>query len=268
MVNPKEAISLLKDQLEKNSHVVALVSVGSHAREDIYIASKFSDMEAYIVVRDNQTDELEKQLPEIVKKIGPIIFYYKNQVAGFSTVFEDLFRLELPVVKESDLASVFSRPKAQPVKVLIDKTNGKLEEALKNRPESLDFETLFINRTTDFWYMATLAVQYYKKGEFYNSRSALQFLQSALIKLFELLKDPKILLLESNKRIEQFLSSEQIELLREVSPSYNNEQIKQALQKIIDIFPQTAKQVAEKYHYDYNPEIEENIKPKLKELLK
>lgn len=266
MKDPQEIISALKVELEKNPKVVALVLAGSYARETVYKADPYSDMEMYVVVEDDQKEDLESKLPEIVNNLGKIIFSYQNLWAGFSTVFENLFRLELPVVKRSDILSAFSRPKAQEVKIIFDKSDGELEKVLEKRPESLDFEKVFQEQITHFWYMAILAVQYFKKGEIYNSRSALGILQSSLIKLFEMLQDPNILLLETNKRVEQFLSVKQLEFLKKLSPAYDQEQIRSTLLEILDVFAQTTKEVAEKYQYKYDQEIETKIRPKLEAL--
>lgn len=268
MSNPQKIIASLVNILGKNPYVLGLVLVGSQARGKVYTASKHSDMEAYIIVKDENVEIFEKQLPDIVSKLGKVIFSYKNRWAGFSTVFEDLFRLELPIAKLSELSSVFSRPKAQTVKVLIDKTNRELEKALTNRPETIDFQKLFEERVLDFWYMVVATMQYYKNGELWDSRSGLQVLLSSLIKLMELLQDQDILLLETNKRVEQFLSDEQINLLKRVVPSYDKKQIGHSLKEIIEIFSDISKKVASKYHYSYRKDIENEIKQKLKDLLK
>lgn len=267
MANPANIIKQLVQQLDKNPLVLGFVLVGSQARENIYVADQYSDLEAYIIVRDKNIENLERQLPDLVSKLDQVIFSYKNRWAGFSTVFEDLFRLELPIAKQSELSSVFSRPKAQVVKILIDKTNGQLKKALNDRPKSIDYQQLFQDKVEDFWYMVIVAVQYYKKGEVYNSRNAVQILISSLIKLLELLQDPKIVLLETNKRIEQFLSVEQIVFLKEVSPAYDNKQIRQSLRRIINIFSDISKEVADKYDYQYRKDIEDKIKPKLLDFL-
>lgn len=266
-MNPAQLIEKLTKELSNSNLVKAFVLVGSQARETVYKASEYSDAEAYIVVNDEDVEEIEKQLPQVVRKLGKIIFSYKNQWAGFSTVFDTLLRLELPIAKLSELESIFSRPKPQEVKILFDKTNGKLEEALDNRPETIDFEKLFQDKVIDFWYMLILGVQYYKKGEIWNSRSVLQILQSSLIKLFELLNNPSILLLETNKRVEQFLTKEQIELLREVSPSFDEKSIHFALKRIPEIFSKVSTQIEDKYHFTYNKQIGKAVKTKLLEII-
>ncbi len=267
MIQPSKLISKLTKELEDNPLVVGFVLVGSQAREDAYLASKYSDLEAYIIVSDGSIKKVESQLAGIVNKLGKVIFSYKNRWAGFSTVFEDLFRLELPIVDESNIANVFSRPKAQTVEVLIDKTNGKLQKALDNRPETLDFQSIFQFQVTDFWYMAIVATQYWKKGEFYNARSALSIITSSLIVLFELLNEPSILLLETNKRIEKFLTSKQIKTFEQITAAYDRNGIKLALKSILDIFSKTSEQVSKKYGYTYLENVEHEIKPKLTDLL-
>lgn len=267
MITPKNIISSLTAVLNKDSRVVGLVLVGSQSRKKIYIATLYSDMEAYIVVRHHKIADFKKELPKIVSRLGDVVFSYDNRWAGFSTIFNNLFRLELPLIKISDLSPLYSRPKSQPVKILIDKTGGMLKEVTKRQPKSIDYQKEFQETFSDFWYMMTVSVQYFKKGEIYNAREALSINTSSLIKFLELLNDPTTLLLERNKMIEKFLTEEQITLLKEVSPAYNFQEIKQSLKKIMDIFSNVANKIKEKYKYSYNIDMENRIKPKLLQLL-
>lgn len=266
----KNLILSLKQQLDNNPLIIGLILVGSLARSktDIYRSDKFSDLEAYVIVKNENVEKIEEELVLIVKKLGKVIFSYKNRWSGFSTVFDDLFRLELPVIKESEIPAVFSRPKAQPVKVLIDKTNGKLEESFAKRPKNIDLEKLFRYEVDDFWYMSIVASQYYKRGELYNTKSALHITTSSLIKFFEMLQDPKILLLETNKRIEQFLSKEQLSIIAELTPPYDKKAIGNGLIRSFDVFLNISKEISQKYGYDYNQTKELEIRKKLLDLLK
>ncbi len=267
MIKPRQLIVELKSHLEKNPLVLGLVLVGSYAREDIYNATKYSDIEAYIIVKDRNYKKLEKKLPELVKRMGNVIFSYNNRWAGFSTLYENLLRLELPIVKLSELSSVFSRPKSQTVKILIDNTNGKLQDILDSRTENLDFEKLFKYEIEDSWYMLTAGAQYFKKGELFNAKNVLQIFQSSLIKLFELLETPDALLLESNKRVEQFLNKDQLKILKDLNPNYDYIEIKKSLLKAFDSLLEITEKVSRKYKYKYNRDLEEKIKPKIKSLL-
>ncbi|MDD5147337.1 MAG: aminoglycoside 6-adenylyltransferase [Candidatus Daviesbacteria bacterium] len=266
MINPKALIEGLTEEFSQNPLVLAFTLVGSQAREDSYKAAKYSDMEAYVITKDEDAEKLEKELPDLVKKFGKVLFSFKHQI-GFVTVYDDLFRLELPVIKLSQLKSLFSRPEAQVVSVLIDRIEGELEKVLHSRPETIDYAQAFADKITNFWYWQILGVQYFKKGEIYNTRGILNIHASALIKLFELLNNPLILLLETNKRIEQSLTKEQLKLLKEVTPAYNSGQIKKSLEKVMDIFSETAKAIKEKYGYSYDENLESTVRPKLLDLL-
>ena len=266
MPQPKSIIDGLTKAFLNNSSVMAFTLVGSQAREDKYKATKQSDMEAYIITKDEDAEKVEQELPSLVGKFGNVLFSFKHQI-GLVAVYDDLFRLELPVIKQSAIVSLFSRPKAQTVKVLIDKTSGELGKILNNRPESIDFAHEFEDKVINFWYWQILAIQYFIKGEVYNTRAVLNIHASTLIKLFELLNNPNILLLETNKRIEQFLSEDQLFLLKEITPAYNLEQIRQSLKKVMKTFPEVFKKVKEKYQYSYDESLEEKVKPKLLILL-
>lgn len=267
MTEHNKLLKQLQSEFEQNPLVKAFVLVGSQARDDTYKATKYSDMEAYVLTEDENADTLEKQLPELLQKTGTVLFSFKHAI-GFVAVYDDLFRLELPVIKMSGLEGLFNRPKAQVVKTLIDKTDGRLEEILDKRPNEVDYAKEFSDKVTNFWFWQILAVQYFKKGEHYNTRAVMGIHASVLIWMFELLNDPKILLLETNKRIEQFLKPEQLSEIKKVTPAYDSEKIELALLDVMEIFSKTAKKIAEKYKYDYDEDIGLKVRPLVLELLK
>lgn len=266
MTEPNQLILKLKVKLENDPDVLAFVLVGSQARETIYKAGQFSDLEAFIVVKDEDTGRMEKKLPEIAGSLWEVLFSFKHQI-GFVAVYDDLLRVELPVIKQSDMRSIFRRPKTQEVKILIDKTNGQLKEILNKRPNTINYKKLFRDIVVNFWYWQIIGVQYFKKGELYNTRAILNIHASALIKLFELLNNPEILLLETNKRVEEFLTQDQLSQLRSVTPSYNKYEIKKALEIAMIIFPNVFDQIENKYRYDYVKNIEKKIKPEILKLM-
>lgn len=266
MPEVNKVLNDLKGKLGQLPEVLAFVLVGSQARESIYLASDYSDLEAYIIVKNNGVDNIKGHLPNLTSSLGKVLFSFNHQV-GFVTVYDNLFRLELPVVKLSELPSIFNRPKAQTVKTLFDKTEGVLQKALDKRKDKIDYAKLFQNLYTNFWYWQIIGVQYFKKGEIYNTRAILNIHASALIKLAELLNNPEILLLESNKRVEHFLTEEQLNQLKNITPRYHKNEIKKALKATMDIFPLMFKQVNNMYGYKYDESIEEKVKPKLLELL-
>lgn len=266
MLTPEEIIEKLTIELLKIPSVVAFTLIGSRARDSVYSATKDSDLEAYVVAKDDGVADVEQKLTNILNEYGKILFSFKHDI-GFMAIYENLFRIEIPVIKESEIKSLFTRPKAQTVKVLIDKTNGKLETVLSTRPETIDFAKAFEDKVINFWNWQIIGAQYFKKGEVYNTRAILNIHASALIKLFELLNDPNILLLETNKRIEQFLTDDQLEVLVEIAPSYNKSQIEKSLLRAMEIFPVVFKDIKEKYGYSYDESLEKKVKLKVAELL-
>lgn len=266
MTDPNAVIAQLKAEFGQNSLVTAFILIGSQARETIYEASQYSDLEAIIVAKDENTQTIELELPNLVSKFGPILFSFKHDI-GFVAVYDDLFRIELPVIKLSEMKSVFSRPKTQEVKILIDKTGGKLEKILAKRPESIDYKELFKDKVINFWYWQIIGVQYFRKGELYNTRAILNIHASALIKLFELLNNPRLLLLEANKRVEEFLTGDQLSQLKDITPGYHKYEIEKALRIAMTIFPVVFNQISNKYKYSYDENLEKKVKPGILKLL-
>ena len=267
MTNPQRLINQLVTEFEDNQSILGFVLVGSQARESIYKATEYSDLEAYLIVKDERVEEVEQSLLGTVHKLGNILFSFKHQI-GFVAVYDDLFRIELPVVRLSEIAAAFTRPKAQTIRVLIDRTEGQLENVLNSRPEQVDYADQFASWITNFWYWQIIGVQYYKKGELYNTRAILHIHSSTLIKLFELYNDPDILLLESNKRVEQFLTKEQLEKISLVTPAYNEKQIEDSLREVMVIYSEIARSIKGKYGYSYNEKIEQDVKPRILDILK
>lgn len=266
MIDPKNIIKKLTIELQKVPSVVAFTLVGSRARDTIYKATKDSDLEAYVVSKDDDVTKVEKELTNILNGFGKILFSFKHDI-GFMAIYENLFRIEIPVIKESEIKSLYNRPKAQTVKVLIDNTNGKLTSILDARPKTIDFAKAFEDKVTNFWNWQIIGAQYFKKGEVYNTRAILNIHASTLIKLFELLNDPNILLLETNKRIEQFLNDDQLKILGEITPAYDKSEIEKSLMRVMEIFPLIFKDIQKKYGYNYDESLEIKVKPRVTDLL-
>lgn len=266
MFTPQEIVKDLVKVFDQDSRILAFTLVGSQAREDVYKSTKHSDLEAFIVVDDSNIEKIESELPSIYSKYGQILFSFKHDI-GFMAIYDNLFRIETPVIGISDIKGLFNRPKSQVVKVLIDKTEGKLDDILNSRPLTIDYEKIFKDKVVNFWNWNIIGAQYLKKGELYNSRAVLNIQSSTLVKLFELLNNPEILLLEPNKRIEQFLNEDQIEILSKLTPSYDSTQIEKALKEAMEIFPKVFSDIKQKYGYEYDVQLEKIVKPRIESLL-
>lgn len=262
-----EIISQIKKILEKDNRVVALVLVGSWARKTGYKASSFSDIEMYIFVKDKSFGDFKKDLESLPSKVGNVIFSYNNQWVGFSAVFEDLQRVELPLVKISEAKKILSRPIQQEVKVLFDR-GGAIERILKTRPKSIDYSSFFKNQYEDFWYMAIYTAQATGKGEYWLARQAMSVsLHPIIIRLMELYLKPEVVNLEDRKRIEEVLPEYNLGVLKEISSIYYKQSIVESFSKTLKVFSRVVRDAADKQSFTYNKRKEEKIFSKIEFLL-
>ena len=153
------------------------------------------------------------------------------------------------------------------MKVLVDKTDGKLDKILTSRPDEINYAKEFKNKVVNFWFWQILAVQYFKKGEIYNARAVMNIHASVLIWMFELINNPKILLLETNKRIEQFLTPEQLVYISDITPANNSKAVYSSITKVTKIFLDTITEIKNKYGYEFDESLEKKLQPKLQSLL-
>jgi predicted nucleotidyltransferase len=262
-----EIINKIKKILEKDNRVVALVLVGSQARKTGYKASSFSDIEMYIFVKDKTFGGFKKDLESLPSKVGNAIFTYNNQWAGFSGVFENLQRLELPLIKISEAKNILSRPIQQEVKVLFDKGES-IEKILKTRPKSIDCASFFKNQYEDFWYMAIYTAQAIGKGEYWLARQAMSVsLHPIIIRLMELYLKPEVVNLEDRKRIEEVLSDGYLEILKEISSAYDKQSIVESFQKTLKAFSKVVRETADKQSFIYDEKKDQEIFSKIDSLI-
>lgn len=189
------------------------------------------------------------------------------QWAGFSAVFENLQRLELPLIKISEAKNILSRPIQQEVKVLFDR-GGAIGKILNTRPKSINYVSFFKNQYEDFWYMAIYTAQAIGKGEYWLARQAMSVsLHPIIIRLMELYLNPKVLNLEDRKRIEEVLSDGYLEILKEISSFYDKQSIVESFRKTLNVFSKVVRDTADKQSLTYDKKKEEGIYSKIKSLL-
>lgn len=270
-MNTDRVDALLGDitkRLESTPDVRALVLAGSRVKDSAYASSVHSDAEAYIVVRDGTKEKTERMLQVLLADTGDVLLIYRNAWAGTSALYSDLFRLELPVITESDMKSVFSRPKAQAVEILLDRTDGKLQKILDSRPISVDFKKDYIRTTEDAWYMLVVACQYYAKGEYWNARHAMEaVLIPRLIRLMQTESHPEALNLEPHKRLEQYLTGKQLEILRTLSVGYDKAAIRRSLLEYLRLLPGISRKAAAATGSRYDGSLPRELSEKLRILL-
>lgn len=267
-MSPLQQINKVKELFLNDKRVTASILVGSYARKTIYKATIYSDIEIYVFVRDKVFDEFKKDLKKLPPKIGKVIFYYSNQWAGFSMVFKNLQRLELPLVKLSEAKIILSRPVQQEIKVLFDKSKT-LNKIIKNRPISINYKVFFKSQYQDFWYMATYTAQAIAKGEYWLARQAMSVsLHPIIIRLLYLHTNPQALNLEDRKRIEEILPKNGLKILKDISSNYDKDPILKSFLKTLGIFSIAVDKIVQKQKFNYDKKKEEEIFSKIKYLLK
>lgn len=220
-------IQQVVEELSNNDSIAALVLAGSRVNGNKFPPDKFSDIELYVVAFDEKYEEAEKTVQLIQTIFGDqTVLAYKNQWAGWSVLFNDLLRLELPLVKASD-ETVFSRSEEQKIKILYSKPDFKLKKS-----QEVDGGKEDVNKRVpddvikDFWYMAVYAAQHIGRGEVWLARDAIRIsMQGKVKRLLQEIYHQETLALDRNRRIELTWSQQELEILKETSSSYNKNDI-------------------------------------------
>lgn len=207
--------------LSKCPGVAALVLAGSQVEGVRFVADQYSDIELYVVALDEKYSEVEKAVQKTQDLFAKeaVVLAYKNQWAGWSVLFADLLRLELPVVKASE-KQVFSRPKQPKIKVLYSRPGFHLQT--KSVGDAGDKKPID-NAIKDFWYMAVYAAQHIGRGEIWLAREAVRIsLQGKIKRLIQDLNHSDV---EADKRIELVWSPSELAILKETSCAYDRQDL-------------------------------------------
>lgn len=229
MATPRaqQIIDKVVADLSSFNPVAALILVGSQVEGNVFPPDQFSDIELYVVAFDDKHKEAQDLVQSIQDRLNePYTFAYKNQWAGWSILFEDLLRLELPLVKASD-DQVFARSEKQKIKVLYQKDNFKIKRSgakKENKPE-IDYEWL----VKDFWYMAVYVAQHIGRGELWLAREAMRVsMQKKIKKMIQGQNYKETVDLERDRRIELTWKVQELQILHDISCSYERSDIVRA----------------------------------------
>lgn len=223
-------IQRVVDELSQSSSIAALVLVGSQVKGNKFPPDKFSDIEFYVVALDENYEEAEKLVQSIQTIFkDDVILAYKNQWSGWSVLFKNLLRLELPLVKASD-KTVFSRSEEQKIEVLYSKPNFKLKKGeAENKTESVSPEKEFELPIKDFWYMTVYAAQHIGRGEIWLARDAIRIsMQGKVKRLLQEIYHKDTLALDRDRRIELTWSPKELDILKETSSAYDKNDVVRA----------------------------------------
>lgn len=219
------------DKLSQFDGVAALVLTGSQVKGNKFPPDQFSDIELYVVAFDKNFEQVENEVQGIQKIFegDEVILAYKNQWAGWSVLFSDLLRLELPLVKASD-ETVFARSEEQKIEILHLKPDFILKKGSKEKIKNSDSpEKMLEQAIKDFWYMAAYAAQRIGRGEVWLARDAIRIsMQGKVKRLLQEIYHKDTLALDRDRKIELTWSKEELGILKETSSTYDRDNIVRA----------------------------------------
>jgi len=220
----QDIINKVIDDLSSYDSVAALVLAGSQVEGNAFPADEYSDIEFYVVTFDDKFEETEDLVQNIQERLGEAyIFAYKNQWAGWSILLDDLLRLELPLVKASD-DQVFSRSEKQKIKILYQKDDFNLKQSKDKKQDKAEPDYQWIIK--DFWYMTVYTAQHIGRGELWLARDAMRVsMQNKIKKILQVQNHKETLELDRDRRIELTWSDKELQILREISCSYDRDDI-------------------------------------------
>ncbi len=219
-------IEKVVSELSEHKGIAALVLVGSQVEGNEFPADEFSDIELYVVAYDKNYREVKEKVQNIQSIFDDrkVVLAYKNQWAGWSILFTDLLRLELPLIKTSD-DEAFSRSKEQKIQILYQKTGFKLKRR-KEGTEKADDQKEIEQAVKDFWYMAVYAAQHISRGEVWLARDAVRIsMQGKVRRLLQGTYHKDTLRLDRDKRIELTWAQDELEILRKTSSTYDKDDL-------------------------------------------
>lgn len=224
-------IKRVVENLSQFDGVAALVLTGSRVKGNNFPPDQFSDIELYVVAFDEDFEKAEGEIQSIQKIFGKdsVVLAYKNQWAGWSILFTDLLRLELPLVKASD-ETVFARSEEQKIEILHSKPGFILKKGLSEKTKEKEFPEKMIEQAVkDFWYMAVYAAQHIGRGEVWLARDAIRIsMQGKVKRLLQEIYHKDTLALDCDRKIELTWGKEELEILKETSSAYDKNDVVRA----------------------------------------
>lgn len=229
----KEVIDKTVNYLSQDEGVGALVLVGSQVEGGPFPADEYSDIELYSFAIDEKYEEVKRKIEEIEKIFPDVVFSYENRWAGWSVLFSDFLRLELPIKRSTE---EFTHSDDQKENILYQKPGFSINRG-NERKEIPDARIGIEKAIQDFWYMAVWAAQHIARGELWLARGAIRIsMQGKVKRLIEETYHPESLGQYPDRRIELTWGEEELKILRETSAGYDRTEIVSAFWSNIKYF--------------------------------
>jgi len=254
-MNRYEAIKAVSDEILKDGVAEALFLKGSIARgED----DDYSDVDLYVVVRDENFEAFLKKRIEYLEKYKPLINWVEVNFVGPQIVgiFEDALHFDLYAIKPDAI------PQTGAIKVIFDE-NGLLTE-YKNEPLSLTNEQL-VRWINNFTYLLIEFEAAYMRGDLLRCFALFSNEYDVISLLTRHVYDQKNSLLGSKnmyKVIPKEIHKEYLEILELATPST----ILMAMKRLLGLFEKTLLQLPNEIQTQINKEFYELLSGRIYDL--
>lgn len=257
-------INQIVDHLSLHPGVTALILVGSQVEGNAFPPDQYSDIELYVIAKDEEKENVEKAVQNIQSIFSKdVVLAYQNQWAGWSILLSNLLRVELPITLVSNLQS-FVRSDQQKYQILYAQPDFQLPARQTNdQKDQRDIS----KAVKDFWYMAVYTAQHIARGELFLARGAMRIsMQGKVKRLIEDLYHPEKAQLEEDRRIELTWTSKELDILKQTSCAYDKADIIRAFWANIRFASQLLNEA--KIDHELFNHYESELKPKLQAILK
>jgi len=237
-----KCISLLQtDHRIEGAYVVGSMADGT--------ADEYSDIDLYVVVKEEHYAEVYGERFEFAKHIGDVLSTFEVEWPNcqmLGTIYRNYVEIDICYTKLGQ-AEVFS----DRYKVVLDKS-GRVRNALIVREYPRDPKTELESQTEFALYNVLHAINMLHRGEYWFSIRQIEILRKRIVALIELLLNKEIG--EEYRKLESVFPPKAESRLRKGLCLYRKNNIKESIVILTQLFSEIGKQLATKLEVNFPSE--------------
>jgi predicted nucleotidyltransferase len=248
---------------QADERIVAALLVGSYVKDK---ADKYSDMDLYLITRDEAYDDFVSKRESFVRLLGEPLFMEDFDLPGIVfLIFPNGSEVEISYARESQASNIFS----EPFKVLLDKKNITAGVVSREREADQDGQREKLRRLIYwFWHELSHFITAIGRGHLWwahGQLSALRLYCMNLARLRNNFSDTDIGE-EGYFKIENALPIEQLSSLQATFPPMEQSAMLQAALVIVDFYRELAPALAQTHGIPYPDGLERVLFARLENL--
>ena len=269
----RKLIKSLQDKTYSQGEVLAFIVYGSFSEASDHKPTEYSDVDLEIVVKDeNCKDYLNNFRSWFESNFEPVLI--ETSVGYLEKIFvtNDFVDLQFHITPLSDFDRIENRAINyfhNGYTLSFDKTSlldNKIKASIKPKQQKTS-QQKFDEINNAFWYFVLGIPPYFERKEYWFAAAGYwAWLYVALCKLLRVYYKKEV---EYNpmKHIEQALDNDVIERIQPLRNLETVDEMKHKMNMLIDIFSEYTHKLIKQEALDYNPEIEEKVKNRIKSIL-